>query len=94
MFSGRRAQTSPDLSSSEPCHVTSMERMFGGCSSLTSLDLSSFNTSNVTDVRELFYYCNSLQSILVSDMWTINHISENNKTRMFDNCGVDSVTYQ
>ena len=53
-----------------------MGNMFEECSSLKTLDLSNFDTSNVTNMRRMFSDCNALITIFVSELWSIDSLSE------------------
>ena len=90
MFSFCSKLASLDVSNFNTAKVTIMYDMFSSCNSLTSLDLSSFNTSNVTNMNSMFSGCTKMQSIKVSSKWVIG--SSCKISKMFDGCGVSSVT--
>lgn len=92
MFYGCQKLSKLNVSSFDTKMVTNMSEMFSACEALTELDLKSFNTSNTSNMSLMFNMCAKLKSILVTNS---NWNTENaNTDRMFQDCGVSSVTYE
>lgn len=73
-------------------NVTNFSAMFSGCSSLEVLDLRHFDTRKANQTWDMFRYCTNLKKILVSENWKIS--DEVDSAYMFDQCGVNRVTYE
>ena len=84
MFGSCEKLTSLNISTFDTSKVTNMETMFGSCKSITVLDLSNFDTSNLTNTYGMFCWDNKLQTVYVSDMFTIDNIT--NGSSMFVGC--------
>ena len=84
MFNQCSSLANLDLSSFSTESVTEMNFMFYRCASLIDLDLSSFGTRNVRDMTNMFRQCLKLNTIYVSDVWSIDLVS--NSSDMFTTC--------
>ena len=91
MFRNCNKLTSLDLHTWNTSKVGSTGSMFQDCSLLASLDLRNWDISKVITMSQMFYNCTNLKEIKATrGKWVIP--SSCGTTKMFDGCGVSSVT--
>ena len=91
MFSNCFALTSVSFGNNfNTSNVTDMSFMFSGCAAISTLNINAFNTSRVMTMERMFYSCTSLSTIYVSDLWTVDGVT--NSDKMFVGCPVCSGT--